>query len=175
MKKHLLFTSFIAILFMSFIVSASPGLDMMQAYLKKLGDKKVSLFFLQQADVATIKPLRKSCYFIQLTGLKPGLLYFSDAPERIAGHMTEKEFVGVWKSNKTSPNVVMHAYNSPNDNTKPLSVVLKFTNPNYNVSTKTISYQGCINDAQQQQQSINATRLYNVSLFIDPFCLYCGG
>ena len=70
---------------------------------------KVTLLFVQNAQGVTIGDGK-----MVLKGISPTTIYFSDRPERIAGHMATKEFVPFWSEGKDSflsdpPNATLSA------------------------------------------------------------------
>ena len=58
---------------------------------------KVTLLFVQNAQGVTIGDGK-----MVLKGVSPTTIYFSDRPERIAGHMATKEFVPFWSEGRTA-------------------------------------------------------------------------
>jgi hypothetical protein len=69
---------------------------------KSLG--KVTLLFVQNAQGVTLDNGK-----LTLKGIAPTTIFFSDRPERIAGHLVTKEFVPFWSEGKDS-----FAANPPN-------------------------------------------------------------
>lgn len=139
--------------------------------LKQTGSQnasQISLLFVQQADQATLTSVGNRCFDVLLSGLKPSLLYFSDQPKRVAGHMDNQEFVNLWQHDKIVPNAVLHGLTQPGQINSGYDTVLTFSKPAYDNKAQTIHYQGCVTDAQQEPV-ITTKKLYDVSLFIDNF------
>jgi hypothetical protein len=54
--------------------------------------KKADLLFVHNADHVAVIDGK-----LVLKGISPTVLFFTDRPERIAGHMTNDRFLGLWK------------------------------------------------------------------------------
>jgi hypothetical protein len=85
----------------------SKQVELTQADSKALG--QVTLLFVQNAQGVSLDNGK-----LTLKGISPTTIYFSDRPERIAGHMTMKEFVPFWTEGKDSflsdpPNATLSA------------------------------------------------------------------
>ena len=65
---------------------------------------KVTLLFVQNAQGAALDNGK-----LTLKGIAPATIFFSDRPQRIAGHLTTKDFVPFWSEGKDS-----FAANPPN-------------------------------------------------------------
>jgi hypothetical protein len=148
--------------------------EVIHQYLQKTARQHVSLFFLQQAKQVSIKPVGKNCYNFTFTGLNPGLLYFSDSPQRLAGHMSEKEFLSLWHTDHAKPNIALHGYLSSTSYKNYIDPILRFSKPDYDAVKNAFSYYGCVNDAKNQAK-MKVNTLYNVSLFIDSLQYLAGG
>ena len=59
--------------------------------------EKVQMLFVQNAQHAELKNGK-----LIMKGLNPATIFFSDRPDRIAGHMTSAEFMPLWKDGKDS-------------------------------------------------------------------------
>ena len=86
---------------------------------------KVTLLFVQNADGATLKDGK-----LVLKGISPTTIFFSDRPQRIAGHMSTREFVSLWGKGKDSflsdpPNATLSVF----DKDKVGDVVVELRNP----------------------------------------------
>ncbi len=62
--------------------------------------------------VQTAQGIDSDATTLTLTGVTPSTLYFSDRPQRIVGHMTTADFVGLWDEGDNSfaadpPNAVL--------------------------------------------------------------------
>ena len=67
---------------------------------------------------------------LRLGGVSPSTIYFSDRPERIAGHLTTEEFVANWGEGDDSfesnpPNATLSILTGP----EPQEIVVVLTNP----------------------------------------------
>ena len=60
-------------------------------------EKKADLLFVQSAKGVTLDNGK-----LTLTDVSPTTIYFSDRPQRIAGHMTTEELVSLWGEGKDS-------------------------------------------------------------------------
>jgi len=67
-------------------------------------DQKIEYLFVQCADSATLED-----GLLRLGDVSPTTIYFSDRPERVAGHLTTDEFIGNWGEGENS-----FAANPPN-------------------------------------------------------------
>jgi hypothetical protein len=93
---------------------------------QKMG--KVTLLFVQNADSVTFDNGTMT-----MKGVSPTTVFFSDRPQRIAGHMTTKEFVPFWSEGKDSflsdpPNANLSIF----DDDKVTDVVVEIRNPKLN-------------------------------------------
>lgn len=93
---------------------------------QKMG--KVTLLFVQNAKGASLDNGK-----LTLKGISPATIFFSDRPQRIAGHMTTKEFVPFWSEGKDSflsdpPNATLSVF----DDNKVSDVVVEISNPKLN-------------------------------------------
>jgi hypothetical protein len=88
---------------------------------------KVTLLFVQSAQGSTLENDK-----LTLKGIAPATIFFSDRPERIAGHLSTKEFVPFWSEGKDS-----FAANPPNATLSIFSpdgvqdIVLELRNPQF--------------------------------------------
>jgi len=87
---------------------------------------KVTLLFVQSAQGAAISNGKMT-----LKKISPTTIFFSDRPERIAGHLTTKDFVPFWSEGADSfasnpPNATLSAL----EEGKMSDVVLELRNPN---------------------------------------------
>jgi DNA-binding transcriptional regulator YhcF (GntR family) len=75
-----------------------------------LNKKKISFLFVQKAGLINLSKQKKHCYSMQLSQLGESLLYFSDRPSRIVGHMSTAEFVSIWNKTKIYPNATVQGF-----------------------------------------------------------------
>jgi hypothetical protein len=133
--------------------------------------KSISVLFLQQAKTAELTPIKNSsCYQLNLRGIEVGIIYFSDQPKRIVGHLNNTNFLTTLRNNfQIKPNAVLHGYHKPIHYNENYSIVLTLTKPQYNAHTSSFSYQACITDKQAEAAIPPTKKLHDVSLFIDNF------
>jgi len=86
---------------------------------------KVTLLFVQNAEGVTLDDGK-----LILKEIGPTTIFFSDRPQRIAGHISTEEFVGLWSKGKDSflkdpPNANLSAF----DEGKVSDVVVVLRNP----------------------------------------------
>jgi hypothetical protein len=96
--------------------------------------KKVEMLFVQSAKSATVSNGK-----LTLRGVSPTTVFFSDRPERIAGHMTTDEMVPLWSEGtdsfmKDPPNATLSSFKK--DGTV-ANVVLELKNPKFSGDTLT--------------------------------------
>jgi hypothetical protein len=87
--------------------------------------KEVQYMFVQNAD-----NINMSSEQLTLQKVSPTTIFFSDRPERIAGHMTTADFVDEWNKGENSfaddpPNAVLSVFSEDNIS----DVVLELNNP----------------------------------------------
>lgn len=87
--------------------------------------KEVELLFVQSATSASLAD-----GVLTLGGVSGATIYFSDRPERIAGHLTTEEFVESWGVGEDSfesnpPNATLSLLSGP----EPQEIVVTITNP----------------------------------------------
>ena len=87
--------------------------------------KEVQYMFVQNAD-----SINMSSGILTLQKISPSTIFFSDRPERIAGHMTTTDFVDEWSEGENSfadnpPNAVLSVFSEDFIS----DVVLKLSNP----------------------------------------------
>lgn len=87
--------------------------------------EKLEFLFVQTADSATLAD-----GVLVMGGINPATLYFSDRPDRVAGHLTTEEFVATWGEGEDS-----FASNPPNatlsilTGAEPQEIVVTLTEP----------------------------------------------
>jgi hypothetical protein len=92
---------------------------------KASGGKDVEYLYVQTAHAVTFEGDKMT-----LHGINPTTLFFSDRPERIAGHGTTEELVGEWSEGEDSfaedpPNATLSILESGDDEIENLVVVLR--------------------------------------------------
>jgi len=107
----------ISILLVSFIVFACTQ--------NEEPSKEVQYMFVQNAD-----SINMSSEQLTLQKVSPTTIFFSDRPERIAGHMTTADFVDEWNEGENSfaddpPNAVLSVFSEDNIS----DFVLELKNP----------------------------------------------
>ncbi len=121
-KKHLilLVSAMLVSIFLGLVVVQKAGAE------KKADDKKdVEYLYVQTAHAVTFKGNKMT-----LHGISPTTLFFSDRPERIAGHGTTEELVGEWAEGKDSfakdpPNATLSILEGDDDEIENIVVVLQ--------------------------------------------------
>jgi hypothetical protein len=114
--------------------------------------------------VQTARSVTSSGQVIVLHDVTPATIYFSDRPQRVVGHMTTADFVGLWGEGENSfasdpPNAVLSFVDSRAE--APAEVVVVITDPvldGQQLSYSVASLDGVIPEAGGP-----------VTLFIDPF------
>ena len=131
-KKHLivLLSVILVSLFLGFMIVQKANAE------KKADDKKgVEYLYVQTAHAITFKGDKMT-----LHGVSPTTLFFSDRPERIAGHGTTEELVQEWTEGEDSfakdpPNATLSILESDNNEIENIIVVLQ--NPKFKGSQLT--------------------------------------
>jgi len=138
----------------------------------------VSLLFVQMATSGSFTETDDG-YSLVLEGINPLTVYFTDRPNRIAGHMSTEELVNKWPSGNDSfekdpPNAVM-AIVEPDGTQNAITIAL--TNPVYDLETMTLQYTAYIIkdevDAAEQVDVSFPEEFGDVALFIDDQALTC--
>jgi hypothetical protein len=111
-KKHLilLVSVMLLLIFLGLVV-----VQKVSAEKKAEGKTGVEYLYVQTAHAVTFKGNKMT-----LHGVSPTTLFFSDRPERIAGHGTTEELVGEWSEGKDSfakdpPNATLSILESDDD------------------------------------------------------------
>lgn len=118
--------------------------------------KKVQMLFVQSAQSASLANGK-----LTLTGVSPTTVFFSDRPNRIAGHMATPEIVPLWSEGSDSflkdpPNATISTFDPAG---KVMNAVVELRNPQLNGNQLTFDVR-----VLQGQVSSNAQ---GASLFID--------
>jgi hypothetical protein len=101
---------------------------------------------------------------LTLTGISPTTLYFSDRPQRVVGHMTTDQFVGLWSEEGENsfavdpPNAVLSFVDAGGD--RPDECVVILSNPQSDDDS--VRYEIEVLEGSVPQSSGSCT------LFIDP-------
>lgn len=149
--------------------------DVIDHYFDQAKNKhNVTLFFVQNAEQADIKPLGNACYQVTLKNIDQQILYFSDRPNRIVGHISNKRFADLWQDQAIRPNLVLHGDRNKNNTNTSYQVVLTIGNANVNYHDDGMRYDACLTDKKVEPR-INVKTLHNVVLFIDPWRSWQGG
>lgn len=128
----------------------------------KSGISQATYLFVMHATAGYIK---NDTLFLNNAG--PSILYFSDRPYRVAGHMDTTKFLEIWNTGKDSfndnpPNIVI----SFKKDGKPVDITLEISEPQFNGSD--LSFK--INKILTEDKTIKAgkkLKFKHPSLFID--------
>ena len=145
-----------------------------------IAKNKVELMYYQHAKQGriSVSETKKGCYHLVLAGLSPAVIYFSNYPLHISGHMTLSKYASSWQHAENSqgiqPNAVLHAYNSKTySEQSAISLPITLSNLKYSETDKTISYTACSINRDEERMPLAtptlASAIYEVDLFIDPF------
>ena len=96
MKKDFLRTALLLALLIA-LAAAVPGAIPAASAKEPPKTEKVQLLFVQNAQHAELNNGK-----LILKGVSPSTIFFSDRPDRIAGHMATKEMMPFWKDGKDS-------------------------------------------------------------------------
>lgn len=124
----------------------------------------VSILFLQQARHATLTHIKnpdQPCYRLQLAP-RDRIIYFSNQPQRLAGTISDQQFMRLWVKNNIQPNMVLQGFSHKREFTMAFSAL----HANYQAKQRTFHYMVCL----LKNSSIpRLHKLNNVTLFIDNF------
>jgi hypothetical protein len=133
---------------------------------------RISLFFIQKAGQIKIMPdsdkNRPNCYRITLEDRGQNILYFSDAPTRVAGTVPVSKFLTSWQhgfsSPNAGPNAVIHGVNRKD---KDAVDIVMLSHPLYDAPHRQMSYTAC---SIQHPHKIfkNGEVLKSALILIDP-------
>lgn len=132
---------------------------------------KLSVLFIQHAKTLSMQALGKHCYRLTLSGARKKVLYFTNRPNRIVGHMTTQQFLTLWHRNKIRPNTLVDGFIKPNDTNESSSAVLTFDRMHYESATGDVVYKACLTDPKKQH-ALSIKTLYDVTLFFDNFVMW---
>ena len=121
MKKYLRFNMFLAL---SGVLLATLHINGRTGE-KETGSKKVEYLFVQDAEDVSFAEGKMT-----LQGISGTTVFFSDRPDRIAGHMTTEDFVKNWGKGEDSfemdnPNATLAIFNER----EPTDIVVELSNP----------------------------------------------
>lgn len=94
---------------------------------------KIELLLVQNSKTVAIDKEQKT---LTLKGVSPTTLFFSDRPDRIAGHFNKKDYLDLWTNGKDKenfdadpPNAVLSVFEGNKDDLR--DVVVELFNPRY--------------------------------------------
>lgn len=134
----------------------------------------LEFLFVQMATSGTFTETDDEKYSLTFEGINPLTIYFTDRPNRIAGHMSTEEFVHAWNVGQDSfesnpPNAIITIV-EPDGTQNAITVAL--TNPVYDLESITLQYTAYIIkdevDTSEQVDVQFPETFGDVSLFIDP-------
>lgn len=110
---------------------------------------------------------------VTLHDVAPSTLMFSDRPERIAGHLTTKQFLDGWGEGENSfrenpPNAVLSFVRIGEEDASPRDVVVTLTNPRWEVERLTYQLGERLTYEVDILEGDLPERAGPCSLFIDP-------
>jgi hypothetical protein len=94
MKKK---TTLLLLVLLAALAAALPGSIMAAADKEPPKTEKVQMLFVQNAQHAELSNGK-----LIMRGVSPATIFFSDRPDRIAGHIATKEMLPFWKDGKDS-------------------------------------------------------------------------
>lgn len=135
----------------------------------------VSLLYVQTASSGTFEPVAGSVnkYRLVLNGVSPSVAYFSDRPNRMAGHTSTNEFLkGIGFGGKLDPNAAIDIHEGSADADL---IIATLDKPAYDAPSATLSYEVSILETPRQGLAIFSKRMDKrlpprfgtVALFID--------
>lgn len=142
----------------------------------------VSYSFIQTAKSAVLKPdtAHPGFYKLILKHVNPRVAYFSDRPVRKAGRMPTEKFVALWQQkgpnsfSKDAPNAGFEAFRLKGlFQQKPATAVIALSNPVFNKSNSTLTYDAKILQSSAQHLPTNTVRFDHVSIFVDNYSSPC--
>lgn len=148
--------------------------------IKKAPAKNAQVLFVMLSKEAALQNTDKpGIYKLTLKGLNPKVIYFSNHPDRVSGHLATAKFVKQWSSNgvfsKDSPNAMLETVelNAKTDKLQNgiSSYALVLSNPSF-------SNQNELNFEVKSLTGKVLPSIQNsdyVAIFIDDVCLSCIG
>lgn len=143
----------------------------------KSEDAKSSYLFVQNAEYAILKPASKNDkqnYTLTLHRIEPEVIFFTDRPQRVMGHISLQDFVKLWQG-KSGDNFTADAPNVGVNgikfrgllNHKNVDVVAELTNPVYDAKAKTMTFNAKVLSDEKNNLPDHKVRLQHISLFFD--------
>lgn len=137
--------------------------------------KSVSLLYVLTADSGTIEPLEgaRGQYALQLKGVSPNVVYFSDRPNRIAGQVSVADFLkSIGFGGKLNPNAAIDVQGGAKEGDL---IVVALGQPVYNAASSSLRFFITILDAPRPGLASFSKRMDKaiprkfgaVALFID--------
>lgn len=154
-------------------VAETTGIHTVMNFMRKhpTCNNSVSMLFVQQARSISFKPTKNvektNCYNITLHNTKHRIMYFSDQPKRMSGHINNYDYLKMWKKNRTRPNVAIEAFYQEGDIAHEVTAIATLSKPNYNHKADTFSYLACLETSKKNV--IRHPEMVEVTLFVDPF------
>ncbi len=105
-------------------------------------DKQASILFVQTAVSGSFTPVEGSenSYTLTLKNVSPATVYFSDRPERIAGHLNTKDFLDRWGKMGFQNDPPNAAVDVPEADDEVDLVVVKLSDQKYDPEADTLKY-----------------------------------
>ena len=138
--------------------------------------QKDALLFTQTAARGTLVPTKCNCdgrYILTLRGVAKHTVWFSDRPNRHAGHLSTRNFARTWRSygfRADPPNAALSAIDAFG---KRRTDVVELTHPRYNAKRHTMRYRARTVPfttgplSKRGRDGLIPGRIHDVSLFID--------
>ncbi len=129
----------------------------------------------KSADVRAMQ--QKGMYQLTLKGVNPNVVYFSERPVRVSGHITTEKMVSLWKTGvfqKAAPNAVVEAVGlNRNDQLKKSAstYAIVLNKPVYDEQTGELNFQ--VNALSGSNAILSLGDSDYVALFIDGVCYSC--
>lgn len=129
------------------------------------------LFFQHGADGTLQAAKQTNCYQLRITGIDKDVIYLSNSPDEITGHLSIPVFITSWQHQQATsgvkPNAILHAsLIDKNNKERQVSDVFVLKGIAYQSHQHAMIYQICrFND----EQAFKLGRLRNINIFIDPF------
>jgi hypothetical protein len=135
-----------------------------------------SYLFVQNAEYAILKPVKgdKQSYTLTLHHLEPQVIFFTDRPKRVMGHISLEDFVKLWQG-KTDDNFTADAPNVGVNgikfhgllNRKNVDVVAELSNPVYDAKENSMTFTAKVLADEKNNLPNHKVRLQHISLFFD--------
>lgn len=127
----------------------------------------IELLFFQRAQAGELTSTNtKDCYDLALKNVHSRVLYFSNAPSKVVGHLTDSQFLTTLHHDQVKdhvmPNGVLNAYSQEG---KEINWIGEFRDASY--QQKHFHYTFCLLN-KQDARLIQQGKLRAINLFIDP-------